>query len=121
MTIVPNNPKLHAELAVPSSAIGFVRPGQTVHIAIDAFPYQRFGTISGRVRNVSLSTINMTAPDGKFAAVYPATVILDRTTIEAYGVRQPLVSGMTLTARIVTEKQSLWRWLFEPLFAVRKR
>jgi membrane fusion protein len=32
-----------------------------------------------------------------------------------------LVSGMTLSARVVTDKQSLLEYLFEPLFAVRQR
>lgn len=39
MAIVPAGAKLHAELAVPSAAIGFVKPGQKVRLAIDAFPY----------------------------------------------------------------------------------
>ena len=34
---------------------------------------------------------------------------------------EELVPGMSLTARIVTENQSLIEWLFEPLFAVRNR
>jgi membrane fusion protein len=49
------------------------------------------------------------------------TVELEQPSVAAYGRREPLVSGMTLTARIVTEKQSLLQWLFEPLFAVQRR
>ena len=43
------------------------------------------------------------------------------TTIAAYGRRYPLSTGMSLTARIVAEDQSLLQWLFEPLYAVRNR
>jgi membrane fusion protein len=32
-----------------------------------------------------------------------------------------LLSGMTLSARITTRKQSLLEWLFEPLYAVGRR
>lgn len=121
MAIVPTGAKLRAELAVPSAAIGFVKSGQEVRLAIDAFPYQRFGTITGTVQTVSSSAINAQGPNGTTVAVYPVTVALKQSAIRAYGRSEPLVSGMSLTARIVTEKQSLLQWLFEPLFAVRNR
>lgn len=121
MAIVPAGAKLRAELAVPSAAIGFVKPGQGVRLAIDAFPYQRFGTVTGKVQAVSASAVNAQGPNGSAIAVYPVTVAIDQARIAAYGRTEPLVPGMTLTARIVTEKQSLLEWLFEPLFAVRRR
>lgn len=121
MAIVPAGAKLQAELAVPSSAIGFVKAGQEVRLAIDAFPYQRFGTITGRVETVAQSAVTATGTNGATGSVYPVTVALSAASINAYGRSEPLVSGMSLTARIVTEEQSLLEWLFEPLFAVRRR
>ena len=121
MTIVPAGSVLRAELSVPSAAIGFVKPGQTVRLAIDAFPYQRFGTVNGRIQTVAASPVSMTAQNGSTVSVYPVIVTLDDSAVTAFGRREPLVSGMNLTARIVTEKQSLLQWLFEPLFAVRRR
>jgi membrane fusion protein len=49
------------------------------------------------------------------------TVKLAQSWVMAFGRRQPLVPGMTLTARIITERQNLFQWLFEPLFAVQRR
>ena len=121
MTIIPSGSRLRAELAVPSAAIGFVKSGQDVRLAVDAFPYQRFGTVKGKVVTVSSSSVSTQAEDGRTIAVYPVTVELDSASVTAFGRREPLVSGMTLTARIVTEKQSLLQWLFEPLFAVQRR
>ena len=121
MTIVPAGSTLQAELAVPSSAIGFVKPGQEVRLAIDAFPYQHFGTVKGRILTVAASSIGAKGPNGTTISVYPVKVKLDQSSVNAYGHREPLVSGMTLTARIVTEKQSLLEWLLEPLYAVRRR
>ena len=121
MTIVPAGAKLRAELAVPSAAIGFVKRGQQVRLAIDAFPYQRFGTVTGKVQTVSASAINAQGPNGTTIAVYPVTVAIEQASIAAYGRTEPLVPGMTLAARIVTEKQSLLQWLFEPFFAVWRR
>lgn len=121
MAIVPAGAKLRAELAVPSAAIGFVKQGQQVRLAIDAFPYQRFGAVNGTLQTVSASAVNAQGPNGSTIAVYPVTVALDSETIAAYGRNEPLVSGMALTARIFTAKRSLIEWLFEPLFAVRRR
>lgn len=121
MTIVPAGAELQAELAVPSSAIGFVEAGQEVSLAIDAFPYQRFGTVKGQVLTVAESALSQQGANGAVVAVYPVRVKLDADAVTAFGRSEPLVSGMTLSARIVTEKQSLLEWLFEPLYAVRRR
>lgn len=123
MTLLPRGSTLHAELAVPSAAIGFVRKGQRVSLAIDAFPYQRFGTVMGTIDSVAASAITGadSAAPATGAPVYPVTVTIDRPDIVAFGRRERLVTGMTLTARIVTERQSLFAWLFEPVLAVRRR
>lgn len=119
MLIVPSGARPIAELRVPSSAIGFLRSGQQVRLAVDAFPYQSFGTLGGKVQTVARAPI-VTA-EGPRGSYYPVTVFLDRDSIEAYGRAEPLVFGMTLSARIVVERRSLLGWLFEPLLAVRRR
>lgn len=121
MTIVPAGSTLRAELVVPSSAIGFVKAGQAVRLAIDAFPFQRFGTVNGRITTVANSPVTVQGANGTTTPVYPVTVALDAASVQAFGRSQPLVSGMTLTARIVLEKQTLLEWLFEPLYAVARR
>lgn len=121
MVIVPDSARLTAQLAVPSAAIGFVKPGQEVRLALDAFPYERFGTIRGRVETVPASAVNAAGPNGSTIAVYPVVVELADSSVTAFGKQEALVPGMSLTARIITEKQSLLEWLFEPIFAVRQR
>ncbi|HET9638295.1 MAG TPA: HlyD family efflux transporter periplasmic adaptor subunit [Allosphingosinicella sp.] len=121
MSLIPARSTFQAELSVPTSAIGFVKKGQVVRLAIDAFPFQRFGTVTGIVVAVAATPISQPGPNDTTKSVYPVTVALDRKAISAFGRQEPLVSGMTLTARIITEKQSLLRWLFEPLFAVGNR
>lgn len=121
MTVIPQDARLRAELFVPTQAIGFVKRGQEVRLAVDAFPYQRFGTVTGKVATVSSSAISQTMPNGAVVSAYPVVVEIAQPEVIAFGRRERLVSGMTLTARIITEKQSLIEWLFEPLFAVRRR
>ena len=121
MVIIPLGSELQAELEVPSSAVGFIRKDQRVNIAVDAFPYQRFGTVKGEVITVAGSAMSRPAADGALRMTYPVRVRLESNAVSAFGRRELLVSGMTVSARITAEKQSLIEWLFEPIFAVRQR
>ena len=68
MTLLPDGASLLAELFVPSRAIGFVEPGQRVRLMVDAFPYQRFGTLGGRVETVSQAVLSPNEVIGKVGA-----------------------------------------------------
>lgn len=121
MIVVPNDATPRAELNIPTSAIGFLAIGQEVRLAVDAFPFQRYGTVAATISEISSVAVPKVASDGRTIAVYLLTARLDQPWVLAFGRRQPLLPGMALSARIITEKQSLFRWLFEPLFAVSGR
>ena len=77
LSIVPTGSVLQAELLVPARAIGFVAPGQTVRLAYEAFPYQRFGLHGGHVRTVSrnlLRPAELVAPIAIAEPSYRVTV-----------------------------------------------
>lgn len=120
MVIVPSGGRARVELYVPTSAAGFLKPGQEVRLAVDAFPYQQFGTVPARITHIASAVVAKQQASGA-VPVYIVTAELDRPVIRAFGRDQPLQPGMTLTARIVTRRQSLFEWLFEPLFAVGRR
>jgi len=123
--IIPEGGKLEAELLAPSRAIGFVRPGQEVRISLQAFPYQRFGTVNGRIRQVSTTVIapsevviqglNIQEP------TFRIRVALSREAIQAYGESYPLQPGMLVSADIVFDRRNLVQWLFDPIYAVAGR
>jgi membrane fusion protein len=122
LAIMPPNAELQAELFVPTRAIGFVRAGQPVRILYEAFPYQSFGTYSGRTVKVShtiLTTSDIAVPIQLKEPVYRVTAELDRPDIDAYGQRVPLQPGMLLKADIILEKRSLMKWLLDPLLRAR--
>ncbi len=121
MVVMPRGARPQAELYVPSSAAGFLDVGQEVRLSVDAFPYQRFGTVQARISEISSTAIPKAMPEGGTAPVYLVTAELSRPWVLAFGKKQPLLPGMTLSARIITKKQSLLEWLFQPLFAVSRR
>ena len=122
MEIIPKEDVLQAQLFVPTRAIGFVHPGQKVRILYEAFPYQEFGTYSGRVNEVSQTILTKADASGPIDLKEPAyrvTASLDRTDIDVYGKHLPLQADMLLRADIILEKRSLISWLLDPLLRVR--
>lgn len=123
--IIPTGGRIEAELLAPSRSIGFVKPGQEVALNLQAFPYQRFGTIAGKVRTVSTTVIgpsevglqglNLQEP------VFRIRVTLQREVMHAYGQDFPLQPGMLVSAEIVFDRRSLLEWLFDPIYAVGRR
>ena len=121
LSIIPKGSKLRAELPIPATMIGFVRIGQEVKLSIDAFPYQQFGTIKASITSIPGAPISSADEKGKQVPVYIAIAEIDAPYMMAFGWKQPLLPGMTLSARITTRRQSLFEWLFEPLYAVQRR
>ncbi len=119
LSLVPEDAMLHAQLDVPNSAIGFIEVGQDVRLAIDAFPYQSFGTVGGNVSSLSRSPVSRAGESSDLN--YLVKIRLERQNVIAYGKQQALFPGMTLSARIATARQSLLEWLFEPLYALQRR
>lgn len=123
--VVPVGGKLEVELLAPSRAIGFVQPGQDVEVSLQAFPYQRFGTVRGTVRSVSSTVIspNEVGFQGLRLEepVFRIRVTLGRETMMAYGQAIPMQPGMLASADIVFDRRSLIAWLFDPIYAVMGR
>lgn len=119
MSVEPYSSKLIANLRIPSEAVGFVREGQSARLAIDAFPYQRFGHINGKIVSVANAPTIASGAVGK--PYFLAKIALDENSIRAFGRRESLKSGMLAEAKVEIARQSLFAWLFEPLFAARSR
>jgi membrane fusion protein len=124
LSIVPNGDILEAELLVPARAIGFVAPGQTVHISYDTFPFQQFGFARGTVRMVSHTLLK---PDEIVGPVilrepfYRVGVALERQTMWAYGAELPLEPDLQLQADILFDRRTLLAWILDPLLSAWRR
>jgi membrane fusion protein len=122
--IVPKGSGLHAQLLVPTRAIGFVQPEQEVVLRYDAFPFQRFGQYRGKVERVSRTVWSPGEKVGPLLVrepVYRVDVQLDSQTVNAGDQKLPLRSGMMVNADILQEKRKVWEWVFEPVLALKGR
>ena len=122
--VVPKGSGLHAQLLVPTRAIGFVQPGQEVVLRYDAFPFQRFGQYRGTVERVSRTVWSAGEKVGQLVVkepVYRVDVKLDAQYVAAGGQKLPLRSGMMVNADILQEKRKVWEWVFEPVLSLKER
>jgi membrane fusion protein len=123
--IVPEGGQLEAELFAPSRAVGFIRQGQPVQISLQAFPYQRFGTVPGRIRLVSTTVLAPSEVAIQGLNIQEPTfrirVRLAHESIHAYGEVYPLQPGMLASGDIVFDRRTLLQWLFDPIYAVAGR
>ena len=111
MAVVPNQESLEVEATVLNKDIGFVRPGQSVTLKVESFPYTRYGYLEGIVETVSHDA----AQNEQLGLVFPARVRLRRADLMVDGVRVALTPGMTLSAEIKTGKRRLIDYLLSPL------
>ena len=111
MNLVPEDYKLEADVMIFNKDIGFVRPEQDVEIKIDSFPFTKYGTIKGKVRNISGDAVQ----DEKLGLVFPSRLTLLDNKILADGQIVQLKPGMSVTAEIKTGKRRVIEYLLSPV------
>ena len=53
ITIVPDGTPLVVEAMALNKDIGFLKEGQKAEVKLDTFPFQKYGTIKGKVVSIS--------------------------------------------------------------------
>lgn len=116
--VVPANSALEVQLFAPSSAVGFVKPGQRVRLMFDAFPFQKYGTGSGTVTWVSTvpsEQSGLLGPSTAREPVFRVRVRIDRLTQGSAVQAGRLRDGMTLSANLILEDRRLWEVFLDPI------
>ena len=104
LKIVPQN-NLQAKVYIPNNAIGFLRPGQSAQISLTAFPSSDYGRLPAKVLRIGSDALTAeeqarvlgTNASGLY---FPATLQLERQTLQSGRVAVPLQAGMSFTADI---------------------
>ena len=134
LTIVPFEGPMEIEAMIANKDIGFVEPGQSAVVKIEAFPFTRYGTLDATVTKVSrdavddryatnLSDAASTAkPQGSAGQpsqapnlVFPATLKLANRSIMVGDSEVMLMPGMTVTIEIKTGQRRAIDYLLSPL------
>jgi hemolysin D len=116
-TLVPLNAELVAEVQVDSLDVGHVKPGDVAHLKLDAFPFQKHGTMEAKVRTLSEDAFKRETPNPQTGtdAYYLSRIDLGKTPLKNMDAHARLLPGMTLTAEIVVGKRTVLSYLLWPI------
>lgn len=110
--IAPKGARKILEIEINERDRGFLSAGMAARVKVNAFPYQRYGVLTGELERISpVSTMN---PDTK-QIVYKARIRLDRDHFVINGVETPLRYGMAAKAEIVVDSRRLIELAIDPL------
>ncbi|EKE01508.1 MAG: hypothetical protein ACD_21C00112G0001 [uncultured bacterium] len=123
VSIIPKDSVLEGVLFVPTSQVGFVKPGQKVLLKYVAYPYQQFGLYESTINRIDKSILTPQdvrgLPIKMEEGFYRVIVTLQQQTVMAYGKPHPLTAGMLLEGAILGEKRSIWQWVMEPIYSLK--
>ncbi len=115
ITIVPAGDELIIESFLLNKDVGFVRVNQEVVVKLEAYPFTRFGYLSGIVETVSADAII----DQQRGLVYPVRIRITSNDVKIPGMdgikKASLSPGMAATVEIKTGKRRVISFLLSPI------
>ncbi|NYH26321.1 hemolysin D [Paraburkholderia bryophila] len=110
MEIVPDD-NLEVVAQLENRDVGFIEVGQTAAVKVEAFPYTRYGFITGTVVSVS----NNAVQDRKSGLAFPVRIRLTANRLHVENRWITLTPGMEVSADIKTGRRSVAGYFLGPL------
>lgn len=111
MVVVPDEEQMEIESLLPNRDIGFVRADQPVVVKVEAFPYTRYGYLTGKVKSVSFDAVE----HQQLGLVFAVLITLDQDHLVIDGQKVKLTGGMNVSAEIKTGRRRVIDYLISPL------
>lgn len=109
--IAPADTPLILSAMIPNQEAGLVETEMPVQMKFDAFPFQQYGIVSGKVLSISPDS----KVDEKMGAVYEVEIALDRDHVIHEQKVVSLKAGQTASAEIVIRKRRIIDFLLDPI------
>ena len=88
-----------------------MRAGQPVVVKVEAFPYTRYGYLTGKVKSVSFDAVE----HQQLGLVFAVLITLDQDYLVIDGQKVKLTGGMNVSAEIKTGRRRVIDYLISPL------
>jgi len=123
LTLVPVGEKLFADVAIKNEDIGFIQVGQKAMVKLVAFPFQKYGLLTGKVVYVSADasessagTDRGNASSAANTATYKARVALNEQHLQSpAGQRLQAGAGMQVAVEIHQGRRTVLEYLLSPV------
>ncbi|MBD3886024.1 HlyD family efflux transporter periplasmic adaptor subunit [Phormidium tenue FACHB-886] len=117
--IAPKDAPLVFRAQMPSQETGFLKLNAPVKLKFDAYPFQDYGVVPGRLRWI--------APDSKIVEtaqgnveVFEVEVVLDQNYIQNQGRPVRLTAGQTANAEVVVRQRRVIDFILDPFKKLQK-
>lgn len=119
-SIVPANSSIIGQVSVANYAAGKIRIGQEVLIKLDNYPYEEYGLIKGKVKDISLITITQELKEG-VTEQYMVDVELPLGLQTDRGLTLDFKYELKGTAEIITQDKRLFERFFDNIRYLKKK
>lgn len=115
VTLVPDVADLFVEANVPSRDVSYIKVGNSVRVKLEAYPFQKIGTLSGKLDVIGADSISLKQDSSRAELVYRAQIRILETPrqLAARGIN--LRPGLVATAEIKTGKRSIASYILNPV------
>ena len=113
--IVPKGMPLTLSAIVPHEEAGLLRVGMETQIKLDAFPYQNYGILSGKVHSISPDAKLPNSHEGESTSGYRVNVSLDKDFVTHEQQQVKLQVGQTASAEIVIRRRRIIEIVLDPI------
>jgi hemolysin D len=111
MQIIPDDDLVGLEVMFSNNDIGFLEAGQSANIKLDAYPFERFGYLTGKVSRVSADSTEIQPQVWGFLV----RVLPDSAYLVSGNTEHRLRPGMTANVDVITGERTLISYFFAPV------
>ena len=113
--LVPEANDLIVQLEIPNKDISLFKVGESVEVAIDAFPEYDYGRVSAKLIKILEPESTENTPQN-MSKGFRAQALLKKQSLERNGKSHQLLNGMSLKARVHKEPESLFMSFLKTIF-----
>jgi hemolysin D len=117
--IAPQGARMVLRAQMDSSDSGFLRVGLPVKVKFDAYPFQDYGVIAGRLTWISPDS-KMVEMGGVQKEIFELEVELSQPYIQAANQRIQLMPGQTATAEVIIRQRRVIDFFTDPFKQLQK-
>jgi hemolysin D len=111
--LAPEGSSLVLKAQIPTQDSGSLKVGLPVKLKFDAYRFQNFGIIPGRLAKISPSSRVVQTSQGQ-VEVFDLDIVLERTEVQSQGKRLPLTAGQTATAEVIVRQRRVIDFFIDP-------
>ena len=117
--LAPKDSTLIAIAQIPTSESGSLKTGMDVKLKFDAYPFQDYGIVEGKLIRKSPTSKTTDTPQGQ-VVTFDLEIELAKTCLPVDNKCEPLKPGDTLTAEVIVRRRKAIDFLLDPFKKLQK-